>query len=110
MNQRLLAGLLTIGAAACGGPSSNATTTPTTAATTTTPPPTAPSESDQPCGYDILASGKGGACLEPAVFGAERTSRCEAFLLQHGWQREIAEAEAAISQQMGKAMECFRAP
>jgi uncharacterized low-complexity protein len=96
MNDRLLAGALTIWVAACG------------ASTTSTPARSA--DSDQPCGYDILANVKQdqGACLEPAILGADKTTRCEDLLLHHGWQRD-AVAEGAIHQQSGKAVRCFRA-
>jgi hypothetical protein len=100
---RLLA--LTICVAACGGASSSSQPT--------TPGPTAapPFGSAPPCGYDILASAKdkGGACLEPAVLGADVTKRCEAYLQQNGWQRDGV-AESAIGEQTGKAIVCFRAP
>lgn len=105
MNHRLLAGLLTL-AAACGGGASSSTSSTTPAPA----PATAPS-ADQPCGYDILGSARqqGGACLEPAVLGADKTAQCQAFLEQNGWQRDSA-AETMIGHETGKTIVCFRAP
>jgi hypothetical protein len=110
MNHRLLAGLMTLYAAACGGASS---TSPTPTPATTPTPAAAPSQagSDQPCGYDIIGSAKdqGGACLEPEVLGADTTTRCEAFLQRNGWKRDGV-AESAIGQRTDKTVVCFRAP
>lgn len=62
-----------------------------------------------PCPASVRAAfdAKAGACMEPAVLGEERTRACAATLA--GGIRD-ADAEAALGQQTGKTLECYRAP
>jgi len=92
---------LTLG---CGGSSSQHGTA--------APAASAPSTQQQPsCPDAVLQSGKqqGGACMEPAVLGEDVARSCEAYLQQHGWQRDDV-AEKAIGAQTQKTLLCYRAP
>jgi hypothetical protein len=86
-------------AAACGGGAQSA---PVAEPTTGTP-------SACPTSVTDAANAQGGACLEPAMLGAEVTATCTAWLDEKGWVRDEA-AEAAIGGQTGKTLTCYHAP
>jgi hypothetical protein len=92
-------------AAACGGPAT-AAPAPVSAASAA-PAPAA----EDPCPAAIWQSGQtqGGACLEAAELGEERTKACATRLEQAGW-RVDAQAAALIGERTGKALSCWRAP
>jgi hypothetical protein len=63
----------------------------------------------QACPPELLPS-EGGACLEPAILGEEKTKACTQVLLQERrWVADTFTAET-IGKQTGKKLLCFRQP
>lgn len=58
---------------------------------------------------DNVENGSGGACLEPAVLGAEAVRLCGEYLRGLGLQRS-ATVEKALGERTGKVLECWGPP